>query len=167
MTAPPGAENGEIPDLGTRCIIAAENHDGSISAAICFLDGNPDEAGRKLLANYTDPADIHALISLRSIYNMGRSPHHPLDYYAFTRPENVDNLIRQLDEHCIVLAHNIDAAGDFQHRSLRNLANHLPDTDMRYAYVYGEGGWSLLEPPDWRPQSLQLYMDAQTTAPPP
>ena len=148
--------------MGTRAIIAAENHDGSINAAICFLDGNPEEADRKLLAHYQDPSDILPMIALRSIYNLGRSPHHPLEYHAFTRPENVDNLVRQLVEHCIVPAHNIDAAQDFQHSSLRDLANHLPETDMRYAYVHGEGGWSLLQPPDWEPQSLQLYMDARS-----
>ena len=151
--------------MGTRCIIAAEKHDGSINAAICFLDGSPDEAGRKLLAHYTDPADIRAMLALRSIYNLGRNPHHPLDYYAFTRPENVDNLVRQLDEHCVVLAHNIDAAHDFQHTCLQDLANHLPSTDMRYAYVHGEGGWSLLQPPDWEPQSLQVYMDTRSDPP--
>ena len=145
--------------MGTRCIIAAENHDGTVSAAICFLDGNPAEAGQKLLDHYTDPADVHALISLRSIYSMGNSPHHPVDHSVLTLPDNIDHIQSTLTNHCVILPHNIPVAEEFQNHTVKQLAQHLDNGEMHYAYVYGEGGWALLAPPDCRPQSLARYME--------
>ena len=144
--------------MGTRCIIAAENPGGTVSAAICFLDGNPAEAGRKLLDHYTDPDDVRALINLRSLNSLGESPHHPIDYFELTRPDNIDDLHRLLHEHCILLPHNIDVAEELQNETVQELARHLENGEMHYAYVYGEGGWALLKPPDCQPQSLARYM---------
>lgn len=138
--------------MGTRCVIAREAPDGSIESAVCFLDGNPAEAGRRLLQHYTDPADIEALISLRTINSMGSSPHQPLDYFDFQRIP-FDEGWEALANHCVTFAGR-DDADEFQAPTLWHFAATLHGSWVSYAYVHAEGGWLILQPPDWEPASL-------------
>lgn len=152
--------------MGTPCIIAAESHDGSLKTAICFLDGNPEQAGRKLLAHYSQPDAVSRLIALRAIYSLGNSPDNPLDYH---RPRDLDqpvaDIIRTLERHCITLNTHIATADQYRCGSLEELSGLLKDSDILYAYVYGEGGWLLLQYPNWQPEALVLHPETQNNCP--
>ena len=149
--------------MGTRCVIAKEQPDGGFRAIICAMDGNPEQAGMKLLQFYQDQDRIDRLLELGNISSLGASPDEPVDYRGLIGKE-VEEMFQTINDRCLVFPDGLWVEEKLDSRGHEEFRGRMEHSGAQYAYIYGECGWTLSEPPGADPVSLeQALKDREIT----
>ncbi len=151
--------------MGTRCIIAKEQSDGSVRTVFCFLDGYPAAVGQVLLDHYREEASIDALLDLGCLSSVGASAKAPIPYRRLSkmsinrwkRGEDGARITKILEERCIIAAGAEAAMNHYDSSGMDEFRAKLAETDARFLYLWGEGGWTVSARPY---DDLELLEDA-------
>ena len=132
--------------MGTRCVIAKEQHDGSYRALFCFMDGYPTGVGDQLNRHYRDPETIDRLLDLRILNSLGKSPDNPIPapewQQMFRSPMIPDDLYRVTKERCVTFPGLEDDTLTYDARDGKEFRAKLSTpVEPEYAYIWGESGW--------------------------
>ena len=146
--------------MGTNCIIARQNPGGTITAAYCALDGNPERTGRKLLEHYQDHNTLSKLLALDELYSLGNSPDDPLGYYEVNDPAiPLEKALQLLEDRCVTLPGPRRGAADpYNQTTTPELSTLLSSDGPPFAYLWTGGQWLLLQQPHYAPASLELHL---------
>ncbi len=135
--------------MGTRCVIAKEQSEGSVRTVSCLTDGHPAWTGYVLFHHYQDDEKIDALLDLGCLSSIGPDPLDPLPHRRFAqivarnceRGITDDAVTRMLEEKCVVAEGAGRSMNEYDSASLTELREKLSGSDVRFIYLWGEGGW--------------------------
>lgn len=147
--------------MGTRCVIARVNQDGSCEANICAHDGYPDGVGIKLMAHYSNEPELSALLGLEPISSLGNSPEDPLNWTDMGHLMPVDGQelqqrIQTLEDRCVVFpdrqyGHIPRMNADSTEELLQKAAAHGYD----HVYLRAHGRWTVGRKPHYHQRPLE------------
>ena len=147
--------------MGTRCVIARVNQDGSCETNTCAHDGYPSGVGTKLLAHYSNEEAVSALLMLEPMSSLGNSPEAPLNWadmgqHITASGQGLLQRFQTLDDRCVVYpdhlyGHIPRMYADSPEELFQKAAEHGYD----HVYLRANGRWTVGGRPHYHQRPLE------------
>ena len=140
--------------MGTRCVIARENQDGTIDGVYCALDGYPEGVGMTLAKHYGSDETVGKLMELKVLNSLGASPDNPLSYWDCHLGTGTGEPDSFIEERCVTFPDRPDLWTNLQCGNTSEMDAMLPTSGLRHAYLWSRGTWTHMSSPSWAPRRL-------------